>query len=147
MAEFRLSNFTDGSVLTAAELNTGLTFTDYTPDWTQSATITKTVNWARYTKFGKFISGSIKMTATGSGTAANDVLVGLPVAASSNNYLIGNGIRIYAGESYIRPYFAIFNSSTTVKFLSTASTTQTGFSQAQVLSGDVIYLQFTYEAA
>ncbi len=177
MAEFRLSNFTSGVALTAAELNTGLTFTDYTPDWTQSATITKTVNWARYTQFGKLVIGTVKMTATSAGTANNKVLVGLPVNAASNNYIMGSFTYLDTSDIFDQIYAAqiIYDSPTSVAFFPSPASgssnprnglTGTGDANVNIRmgqdytssggtlvtgltvgSGDVIFMQFMYEAA
>lgn len=142
MAEFRLSNFTSGNALTAAELNTGLTFTDYTPDWTQSATITKTVNWARYTKFGKLVVASIKMTASSSGTGNNKMLVSLPVNASSNNYIMGSFTYLDTSDVADQLITAqvIYESASTVAFfpsnyrsdIGSARTATTGTADANI---------------
>lgn len=169
MAEFRLSNFTSGAVLTAAELNTGLTYASYTPTFTQSVAITKTVDFARYTQFGKLVIGSVKLTASSAGTANNKVLIGLPVTASSNNFLIGNMIVYIAAAQNKYSYTssaAMFDSSTTMSFsvknstggnagasgddkrfgenFTLAGASVTGYT---VASGDIIYVNFQYEAA
>lgn len=160
MATF--GTFTAGQVLTAAELNGAGTWSDYTPSWTQSATITKTVNWARYSQFNKIVMGSVKMTASSAGTANNKVLVGLPVAASSNNFLMGSMIFLDSGSSY---YFArnisvLYETSTTCAFgmfavnsdiRGDASDIRFGqngtYNGITIASGDVFYIQFMYEAA
>jgi hypothetical protein len=163
VAEFRLSNFTSGNALTAAELNTGLTYADYTPTWTQSVAITKTVDWARYTVFGKLVHASIKMTSSGAGTANNKILVGLPVNASSNNLLMGITNFVDSGltNAYnYAPRSVFYESASTIGFSTTNSAasndkrwgedftisnnTQTGFT---IASGDILYVQITYEAA
>ena len=157
MATF--GSFVAGQVLTAAELNGAGTWTDYTPSWTQSATITKTVNWARYSQFNKIVMGSIKMTATSAGTANNAVLVGLPVTASSNNLIIGSALVMDESTStdLWYPYFALYQSSSTMSFVwnyysGVASADRYGQSSgssfpAAIASGDIIYIQFAYEAA
>lgn len=162
MATF--GTFVSGQVLTAAELNGAGTWQDYTPSWTQSATITKTVNWARYSQFNKIIVGSVKMTATSAGTADNKVLVGLPVVASSNNFLMGTMVYFDTGNKYLYTWSfpTLYETSTTVAFgpynagasaIANGSSTDLRFGQIlttsglTVASGDVIYVQFTYEAA
>jgi len=175
MAAF--GSFVAGQVLTAAELNAAGTWQDYTPSWTQSATISKTVNWARYTQFNKIVMGSVKMTATSAGTANNKVLVGLPVAASSNNFIVGTMNYGDASSSNLTtlPFNAYYESSTTISFFvgrtETNSTSMTlpdinggpagseRFGQnytnrlgssvtgITVASGDIIYVQFMYEAS
>ena len=162
MATF--GTFTAGQVLTAAELNGAGAWQDYTPSWTQSATISKTVNWARYTQLNKLVIGSVKMTATSAGTATNKILVGLPVGASSNNFVMGSMVYFDTGTSYIfaRSIPVLYETSTTVAFGYYASNsdvagtstdvrfgqnTPGGLTSLTVASGDVIYIQFMYEAS
>lgn len=159
MATF--GTFTAGQVLTAAELNTAGEWQTYTPTWTQSATITKTVNWGRYTQLGKWVHGSLKMTASSAGTANNKILVGLPVAASANNFVMGSMAFIdesVTPDSFLRGgnMQAVYESSTTIGFLipttvdidATLRFGQTGSPSAlTIASGDVIYVQFSYEAS
>jgi hypothetical protein len=166
MATF--GTFVAGQVLTAAELNTAGAWNDYTPSWTQSATITKTVDWARYTQLGKWVHGSIKMTASSAGTANNKILVGLPVTASANNFIIGS--MMLFDNSATSKYkwdigFTLYESSTTMSFNPRSSsgvsdlangaeklgqdfvsggTSVTGFT---IASGDIFWIQFMYEAA
>lgn len=163
MATF--GTFTAGQVLTAAELNGAGAWQDYTPSWTQSATISKTVNWARYSQFNKIVMGSVKMTATSAGTASNKILVGLPVAASSNNFVMGIYNYVDSGAIILlnNAAFSVFyETSTTVSLGWRSPTSNSGWyaetdvrlGQADgtrgsitVASGDVIYIQFMYEAA
>lgn len=172
MAEFRLSNFTSGAVLTAAELNTGLTYASYTPDWTQGVAITKTVNWARYTQFGKMVSGSIKMTATGAGTANTKITVSLPANASTNNFLMGTMVWYDANQGgntqyNYSPHASLYESTSTIAFTEMAPSSDgprntrsdsrlgqdytsiagTAVTGVTIASGDIIYIQFQYEAA
>lgn len=167
-------SFVAGQVLTAAELNAAGTWATYTPTFTQSATITKTVNWARYMQFNKLVVGSVKLTASSAGTANNKILVGLPVSASANNFIIGEAVIdstvVDGGLTYYARTFmkACYESSTTMSFYydldnnrgNEASNTflgerwgQTGIfstgnvSYATIASGTVIYVNFVYEAA
>lgn len=119
----------------------------YTPTWTQSATITKTVNWARFTQIGRMVHCSIKMTATGNGTGANAVLVGLPVNASADNGIMGLAHFSTSGATAAR--FVLYNNATTVRFSEpfSAGITYTNSLTTQVVSGNVIHVQFSYEAA
>jgi hypothetical protein len=55
----------------------------WTPVWTQSATISKTINVAQYIKIGRLVIASVSLTATSAGTAANRLSVTLPVTAAS----------------------------------------------------------------
>lgn len=143
MAEFRLSNFTDGAVLTAAELNTGLTYATYTPVWTQGNTITHTVDTARYTQFGKLVIGEIVLTATTAGTANNKITISLPVNASSNNKTVGSGFFSNSDR------FALYDTSTTMSLglPSSTGTPLVNTTAGAVPNGGVVVFQLTYEAA
>jgi hypothetical protein len=155
MATF--GTFVGGQVLTAAELNSAGVWETYTPTWTQDAAITKTVNWARYTVLNKWVQGSVKMTASSAGTTNNIIKVGLPVSASSNNFLVGTAICV---DESVTPdtflsFYSVFDSATTLSFTRAGAETdatlrwgQTGSSSNIVIaSGDIIYVQFAYEAA
>jgi hypothetical protein len=155
MATF--GTFVAGQVLTAAELNTAGAWNDYTPSWTQSATITKTVNWARYTQLGKWVQVSIKMTASSAGTADNKILVGLPVSASSNNFLMGILTRSSDNPAFSTGSFAVYDSATTVAFgvsesinspggvyrLGEYNTSGTGLT----IASNIFQIMLSYEAA
>jgi hypothetical protein len=162
MATF--GTFVAGQVLTAAELNTGGAWQGYTPTFTQSVAITKTTDFARFTQLGKWVQGSLKLTASSAGTANNKILVGLPVAASANNHILG--MCYWKDASNPLPFrfretlFAIYESSTTMGFSfmnsepNVANTLadvrlgeQVGGFGFAVASGDIIYVQFSYEAA
>ena len=164
MAAF--GTFVSGQVLTAAELNTAGAWQDYTPTWTQSATITKTVTWARYTQFNKLVIGSVKMTATSAGTASNIVKVSLPVNASANNFMMGTmRYQLASGQMTFPVLGVLYDSATAVSFSpwladdgtnfpDTFQTTATRFGQdpglgvgITVASTDIIFFQFMYEAS
>ena len=162
MATF--GTFVAGQVLTAAELNAAGTWQDYTPSLTQSATITKTVNWARYTQLGKWVQGSIKMTASSAGTANNKVLVGFPVNASANNFIVGKMIFQPSGGEFYWRHEALYDSASLMAFSPSgngstdARTNDKRFGQDYtgggasrtgwtIASGDIIWIQFAYEAS
>jgi hypothetical protein len=149
MAEFRLSNFTSGSALTAAELNTGLTYGTYTPTWTQGVTIDRVVDWARFTKFGKFVNASIKLTSTsvGVGTSGSVVTIALPEPANSNNFILGQAH--FSMPNFNQARYALYNTSTTMRFSTSLGTVVDVNSSMtnQVLANSVVYVQITYEAA
>lgn len=130
-------------------------WTSYTPTWTQSATITKTTNWARYVQIGKMVQVSIRMTSTGSGTASNTILIGLPVNASSNNFLMGQLLYTPAAGTNALMRNALYNNTSTVafsyQFNSTWATPSARWGDATIgttiASGDVVNVFLTYEAA
>jgi hypothetical protein len=168
MATF--GTFTSGQVLTAAELNTAGVWQGYTPTWTQSVAITKTVDFARYTQLNKFVRGSIKMTATSAGTANNKILVGLPVNAAANNFIMGTLFLFDASPATAKYRWglssALYESATTMSFTprdqngaaallsdaddrfgqnyAVSGSNTNGFT---IASGDIIWIQFAYEAA
>lgn len=135
---------------TVFPLNTDA-WTDYTPTWTQSATISKTINYARYTKVGRTVHVRVSMTATTSGTAANPIVCSLPVAPAiigvANIDSVGAGVvRDASVGNY--PAVVVLNTGSNVLFMSTAGgflgqTTMT----AAIVSGDVLTFEATYEAA
>lgn len=161
MATF--GTFVSGQVLTAAELNSAGAWSSYTPTFTQSATITKTVNWARYTQLNDLVIVNLKMTASSAGTANNVIKVGLPVNASANNFLMGtmfyqdDSIGGNNGGDPLAFSIAIYDSTSTVKFREPNSGQNAEINEFvglticpqdwTIASGDVVYVQLTYEAA
>lgn len=80
--------------ITLAELELAFgAWTAYTPTLTQSATVAKTVNYARYCQIGKLVHVVVSLAITGAGTTNNDVVVGAPVGFNSAiaNAVVGNG--------------------------------------------------------
>lgn len=74
----------------------------YTPTWTQSATISKTVVRSEYRYIGREVSGVVFLTATSAGTASNAMVVTNPVAAAwTSNQSIGSGF--YTNGSFNIP--------------------------------------------
>jgi hypothetical protein len=117
----------------------------YTPTWTQAATITKTITRATYMRVGRMVNAHFYMTATSAGTAANTILMGIPVAAVTGASLIGH-VDLFDVSGGLH--------TTGAAVLSTASTfgiqTQgaTGLAVAPTIaSGDIVSAMLTYEAA
>lgn len=156
-----------GDVLTAAQLNAELrdallgafplgppdvAWTAYTPTLVQPGAVTKTVTYARYTRTGRKITAQVLLTVTGTGTAANSVVVGLPVTAAQASDL-PCGVGIVTDSSAGGATFggiALINSTTTVYFLSTA--TNIGLLgvadfTAALAVGDTVRMSITYESA
>lgn len=127
-------------------------WTSYTPTLTQSATVTKTVNYAKYVQVGKTVMGGVRLTVTGSGTAANSVVVGLPVtAATSLNISVGVG-ELFDSSATLLYKAVLILASTTTLFLRATSNTVAGVLgsdafTAGLASNDVINCSFVYEAA
>jgi hypothetical protein len=87
------------------------------------------------------------MTASSSGTASNTILVGLPVNASADNFLLGTGIIFISAGTRAR--YIYYQSATTVGFsgILTQDLTPSASTTPTIVSGDVFHLQFAYEAA
>ncbi len=160
-----------GAVATAAQMNqdvrdnlnawfplastSGTAWTSYTPTLTQSATVTKTVSYAKYTQVGKTVTFQVHLVVTGLGTANNAITIGLPpVTAATTQLMIGAG-KIFdtsVGPNY--PGLTYMSSTTTVQLIDpTAATTgvllgQSGavFSAALAV-GDTVDVSGIYEAA
>lgn len=154
-----------GQILTAAALNTEQSdldtvqgyfplgagvWTAYTPTLTQGGAVTKTVTSARYMRVGRSIFGQVALAVTGPGTAANAVLVGLPVQAAavvcfgSGWILDASAGQFYAGVSYPSSALAsgllIGNGAGVVNVAGIAAFT------AALASGDSIQMNFNYES-
>lgn len=154
-----------GELVTAALLNTHLrdnlsaafplgvdAWTTYTPTLTQSATVTKTGTYAKYQRAGRWITVQVFLTVTGAGTAANAVLVGLPVTAAfgSSPLEVGTGTVFDSSANLAYKGNAIMASTSTVQFRASGTSTSvlgvTDFAAA-LASGDTVAMTVTYEAA
>lgn len=147
-----------GETVTAANLNAQLkdfaggfgAWTSYTPAWTQSTTITKTTNYAKYARIQKTVFCQVQLIATGGGTGGNAISVALPVTAAYSAALcIGSGSFYDASPSGHYAGAAILLSATTVGIYTSASTTAAVGSTPSltVATGDQIFLSLMYEAA
>lgn len=127
-------------------------WTTYTPTWTQSATISHTVNHAVYMKIGRLVATSVYLTATSAGTANNSVLVTLPVTAARAGMVVGGGFFLFdASASTFYTGIPLNASTTTVAFYAnavTASIGQTGGSfTAAIATNDQLRFNLVYESA
>ena len=143
---------TSGQVLTAATLNTiGAASVSYTPTFTQGATISKTVNIARYWQFNKMIVGQVSVTATSSGTAGSRILVGLPLTSNSSAEFVVGSFGFVGGASHYgnKVGSGYLQSTTTVGgFMQDGTSNWFGVNPSfQILSGDAISITFMYEVA
>ena len=152
--------FTTGEVLTAADVNTylageGGAWTSWTPAVTQVGSVSVTNTRSTYARFGRLIVASLNLAVTGSGTAANSVLISLPVtAASATAGAIGSGVIKDSSASNAR-YGGVALLSTTTSFLlistnggvaSPGALGSVDFT-AGLASGDDITAMIIYEAA
>lgn len=94
---------TSGQVLTvsggiptwATAATPSYTWTSYTPTLTQSATVNKTVTTGKYLTIGKVVHFECYLKITSSGTAGNNILIGLPVARVNSNDMVGGVAYLY----------------------------------------------------
>ena len=134
-------------------LTTEAVWTAFTPTLTQSGAVAKTTDYARYVQFGKTVIGSVKLTASAAGTAANPVLVGLPVAARAGvgATVLGSAFFYDASTSVMYVLSAAYKSTTSVSFYhDTGGGSDFGRSGATAItiaSGDTVSMLFHYEAA
>jgi hypothetical protein len=154
-----------GAVVTAAQLNAHLrdnlaallpldqvAWTSYTPTLTQSASVTKTVNYAKYTQIGKLVVVRFSLSPTGAGSANNKITVSLPVtAASSSNIEVGVGRVVDASVPSTLHCITRMDSTTTVGFVNGSNgnlvgATGSGIATA-LASGDEVTGGAIYEAA
>lgn len=128
-------------------------WTSFTPTLTQSATVTKTVNRGHYVRAGRSVIGESVMTCSSSGTAANNVVVGLPVAAATatNNTVMGEGFVYDASANFF--YFGVLlrDTGTTATFLRRTDAAAAGYIgssgfTAALTTSDIISYYFQYEA-
>lgn len=151
-----------GDVLTAAQMNAELrdallgafplgppdtAWTSYTPTLTQSATVTKTVTYAKYQRIGRTIHVAVSLAITGAGTTGNAILAGLPVTAAALAGVTGvfryfdAGNTNYAGAT-------VGASTTTVQFYVSENGNAMGVNPAfGAANTDVLQFYVTYEAA
>jgi hypothetical protein len=125
----------------------------YTPSLTQSVTVTKTVEYARYTQVGKLISVQVSVSATSTGTAGQPIVIGLP-ADPSGFRAIGS---CYVFDSSAGTFFAgiLIRQGTSLASIvigngagvtNIAGGTGGGFTAA-LASGDIVTFMATYETA
>jgi hypothetical protein len=143
---------------TESDINTylmheGGAWTSWTPVVTQSNTPTLSNTRSRYGRAGRFIYGDAIVTLSSAGTAANAVVITVPVQMSStnNNSVIGEGWITDTSAGF--NYYGILarNTATTCVFIrrtdgaAAAALGASGFTAA-LASGDIITMQFKYEA-
>ena len=154
-----------GELVTAALMNTHLKdnlnaivpvgpdgWTSYTPTLTQSATVTKTVTYAKYMKVGRLVTVNLQLACTSSGTAANAVVVGLPLAAAATaSGVWGTGVVFDASANLNYGGIAAPQSTTTFALLPTSADSNNYLGAAvftaALASGDIVLASLHYEAA
>lgn len=127
--------------------------TTYTPTWTQSGAVTKTVNHSVYSRIGRRVEWNFTLTATGSGTGANTITLTLPVNSAyfgSNATPFGTYLFYDTSAGIVYRGEILFDTTSVAKFLSAAGGLtflgSAGFTAA-IASGDILSGFVTYEAA
>ncbi len=137
-------------------LKWGGTYTSWTPTVTQSGSVTVTVNFAKYIKIGKFVSGYANLTVTGTGTALNNIVISVPLTAANASSFATAGVSTVFDSSANTVYPGLLSLPTTTTFqLPVANATalnglqNLGYAQfsAALASSDQIGFSFQYEVA
>jgi len=138
-----------GQVLTASTLNTiGAAWVDYTPTLTQGVTVTKTITNARYCQFQKTVIVQAKLVATSAGTAGQGVIVGLPIAARTNNATLSGIFSFYdASTNIFYPCAAQLDTTTTISAFFNSGFAFGTAPAITVANTDQIQISITYEVA
>lgn len=119
-------------------------WTPYTPTLTQTNAVTKTVTHASYVKIGRLVVVNMLLTVTGSGTAAAQLRVGLPLSAGA---AVVQGVG--AGLVFDTSTGSVFSGTCVVDTVDTFKISffgGIGFTAA-LASGDLISAFCAYEAA
>lgn len=130
-------------------------WTSWTPVVTQSATPTLTATGSRYMRIGRLIIATVNCAITSAGTAANDVVISLPVAAAGAATTFLTGTCMIEDTSAAARYVGtgVMVSATTFKLVPTAASVGTALFlgsntfTAALANGDFIYGTVMYEAA
>lgn len=126
--------------------------TSYTPTVSQGGAVTVTTNYARYQRTGRWVRGTIKLTVTGSGVGAvNVITVAAPVTAATNSIACGSGYIVDASAAATSKFGLVtLYSSTAFGIMGDSGLhcglTSSGFAQGLAVN-DVIYIEFHFEAA
>lgn len=124
----------------------------WTPGASQSVSVAATVNYARYQKIGRMVIAQGSLTFTGSGTAGQPVLIGLPTTAAVAGCDIGAGHIFNASAGNIGGLCYTAGTTSFGFFDSTALSAGylgqggTAFSEGLV-NGDATQFFLCYEAA
>lgn len=114
-----------GGTILASDWNTYLRdnlaamvdWTSYTPTFTQGGTtVTKTVTYAKYRRFGTTCKVNIRLDATGAGSAGLLCIVGLPsggTASTVSGLIVGSGEVTDTGTATY-PAVSVVNTATTL---------------------------------
>lgn len=128
------------------------TWTTYTTTLAQGTAtdIAKTAIYVKYLRTGKTVTVQAKVSATGVGDGTNDITLSLPFTAATSGIIVGSGYYKVGGTQY--QALAYLYSTTKVALLQTNADTSNAIGPTPgggitVANGDIISVQFTYEAA
>lgn len=134
------------------EMGRAAAWTTYTPTLTQSGAVSKTVDYARWTRMGRYVAVEVFLTCSGSGTANNVVEIGLPLTAAfatkllpvGTFFLFDNGMANYHAA-------AVLGSTSVVRGIANGDGQFMGVTGADfaaaLASGDTVGMSIFYEAA
>lgn len=129
----------------------GLSGSTYTPTLTQSGTVAKTVNAARYIRLGRLVHLWLYLTPTAAGTGNNSITVSLPITAATAalSVMVGTGVVVDTGTAAYPAHWYLKTATTiAAQRVDTGGTSDIGVDPNFALaSGDVIKAVATYEAA
>jgi hypothetical protein len=122
-------------------------WSSYTPTLTQSGTLSKTVNYAKYKRIGRTIFATVDLSITSGGASGVAIEIGLPVTAAAAGGVVGvfryfdSGSTIYAGT-------ALASTTSVVQCFVSGNGNPMGINPAfGAANGDSIQMHVTYEAA
>lgn len=125
----------------------------YTPTLVQSGAVTKTLNYSKYTKTGRDVTAQVIMAVTGTGTASNQVRIGLPVAAASAaGHTVGSAWIYDASTGNLFKGLAVLDNANYVTILDTSVNTIARLGEAAsafavaLAASDLVSMEIQYES-
>ena len=150
MATQYTAGLTTGQVLTAATMNSiGAAAETWTPVITQGVNVTYTNIFARYQRIQNTVFVYARLNVTSAGTANVSLTTTIPIAAKNTIGIAGFGSIYDTSATNVYNGFGFLVTSTSVSFAgdwALGGTWGTNPNLA-IASGDVIWLNLTYEAA
>lgn len=124
-------------------------WTSFTPYLTQSNTPTKTYTYARYMKLGRLVIAQVYIVLTSSGTAGNNINVGIQGTAAQSGVPVGQFYVYDASAGLNYTGVAALATTTSVYGLVSGSAGVLGAAgfTAALAAGDAVLYNIQYEAA
>lgn len=122
---------------------------NYVPTLTQGATITKTPEFAVYARTNGWAYAQVSLSVGSAGTAANQIIVGLPPLVPTSYRNLGSGAVFDASTGLWYNGVAVYQSATTCTIIPNAANTGLGQSSftAALASGDLVMLNLAYRTS